>query len=301
MMTEPVPTIIWAVPRSRSNALTKSLSGIQNSKIFHELYTNAFYFGPDNRVGPAPPKLSTEATSEVDRKIVDGGCVFPSSVTSYDWVKNTLARDYPGKVVISKEMPFCLDYKYDSLPKGYRHVFLIRHPRDVFLSWKRVDYEISQAQSNQAPVPFKDYQLDNAETISYTTVFKQSYELYQYLKENHLDENPAIIDGDDLMNDPAGMLEALCIKLGLPYSDHLLTWDKGISDTWTISDKFKPLIENIPAFESFRDSTGFKRRSPGKGASSGDAEITADMQRCIDPNMPFYLKMYEQRLKVEHA
>ncbi|XP_071794671.1 uncharacterized protein [Asterias amurensis] len=300
MMTEPVPTIIWAVPRSRSNALTKSLSGIPNSKIFHELYTNAFYFGPDSRVSPAS-NLSSEATSEVDKKINEGGCVFPTSVTSYDWVKNTLARDYPGKSVISKEISFCLDYKYDSLPKGYRHIFLIRHPRDVFLSWKRMDYEISQAQSNQAPVPFKDYQFDNAETISYTTVFKQSYDLYQYLKKNHLDENPVIIDGDDLMNDPAGMLAALCDKLGLPYSDHLLTWDKGISDTWTISDKFKHSIETIPTLEGLRESTGFKRRSPDKGASSGDVDITADIQRCIDPNTPFYLKMYEQRLKVDHS
>ena len=32
MMSEPVPTIIWAVPRSRSNALTKSLSGIHDKR-----------------------------------------------------------------------------------------------------------------------------------------------------------------------------------------------------------------------------------------------------------------------------
>ena len=132
-------------------------------------------------------------------------------------------------------------------------------------------------------------------------VFKEAYNLFEYLKEKQPDENPIIIDGDDLMDNPAGILSALCGKLGIPYSDSLLTWDKGVKDTWTIGNRFKQIIEHSPAFGHFQNTTSFQKRESNKqvAASLGKAKVTADIQCSVDFSMPYYLKMYEQRLKVD--
>ena len=236
IMEDTVKAIIWASPRTCSTALLKCLSGIPNSKMFDELYTIAFLFGPE-RLDPTPPDEEPPTAECYD--------AFPSSICTYDWIKTILEKDYPGKkAVLSKEISYCLNQRYDSIPEGYRHVFLLRHPSKVFPSWKKLTIEVmTDFLKKQEPISMEDYDFNQQppHILPPGYAFKEAYDLFEYVKEKKLDENPIIIEADDLVNDPAAILSALCGKLGLPYSDSLLTWDKGthVVDTWTLGNKLK--------------------------------------------------------------
>ena len=44
---------------------------------------------------------------------------------------------------------------------------------------------------------------------------------------NKLGHAPPVIDADDVLKDPRGILSALCAKLGIPFTDRMLHWPPG--------------------------------------------------------------------------
>ena len=313
-MEEPIKAIIWCVPRSCSTALLKSLSSLPDAKIFNELYSVAFVFGPEgpimNKQSPSEEKQpAQEEDQPTDESQSDDGYVFPSSICTFQWVKQMLEGDYPGRrVIFSKEMAYCLYGKYECLPQGYRHVFLLRHPSKTFPSFKKQAYDTIRRfyqTEYQIPPTMEELQFDklNPEQSPIWLAFKEVHDLYQHVKERKLEEDPLVIDTDDLMSHPAAVMSALCAKLGLQYSNALLTWDKGLGtvETWTQGKEIKRLIEHTSGFENFRNSTGFHRQEADKQAtaSPGEVKVTPDIQLCIDKSLPFYLKMYKKRIKVD--
>ncbi|MBT5657533.1 MAG: hypothetical protein HOI89_07105, partial [Phycisphaerae bacterium] len=42
---------------------------------------------------------------------------------------------------------------------------------------------------------------------------------------------PPVIDSDDVLNDPRGMLRALCVALDVPFEERMLAWPAGPRDT----------------------------------------------------------------------
>ncbi|XP_038078414.1 uncharacterized protein LOC119745852 [Patiria miniata] len=302
-MGGPVKIIIWASPRTCSTALLKCLSSLPNAKIFDELYSIAFLLGPD-RLDQRPTGEEPQASQAEQGK----GYAFPSSICTYEWIKETLQQDYPGgEFVISKEIVYCLNQKYDCLPEGYRHVFLLRHPSKVFPSWKKLTYGVlnMMESSIELPASVDEFVFDQQppHLLPPGKSFKEAYDLYQYVKEKKLDVDPVIIDADDLIQNPEGIVSAMCAKLGIPYTESLLTWDKGtdVVDSWTVGIMFKNVIQHSDAFKNFRNSTSFRRPELEKQATARPVEsrVTPDIERCVSFSMPFYQKMYEQRLQVD--
>ncbi len=83
--------IIWAVPRTCSTTFLKSLSGVQNAKIFNELYTIAFLFGPERHdSAPEVPELLNLQQQSQSAE----GCTFPNSICTREWIKTTLEKGY---------------------------------------------------------------------------------------------------------------------------------------------------------------------------------------------------------------
>ena len=70
--------------------------------------------------------------------------------------------------------------------------------------------------------------------------FKELYDLWVYVKQNY-DPHPVVLDGDDLLTDPATMLPVFCNAVGIPFSDSLLRWDSSpdITNRWISA--FAPL------------------------------------------------------------
>lgn len=90
---------------------------------------------------------------------------------------------------------------------GARHVLLIRDPARVVASYARV---------REAPLP-EDLGVQQ--------------QLWWRDRIEGRGERPIIIDGDEILEDPASALSMLCSALGIPYTERMLSWPPGLRPT----------------------------------------------------------------------
>jgi hypothetical protein len=87
---------------------------------------------------------------------------------------------------------------------GCDNVFLIRAPQRVVASYAR-----KRSEANFADLGFA-----------------RQAELFDR-EADRLGKAPLVIDADDVLADPQGMLQSLCAALGIPFSAHMLRWPAG--------------------------------------------------------------------------
>ena len=93
---------------------------------------------------------------------------------------------------------------------------------------------------------------------------------------------PPVLDADDVLRDPAGMLRALCARLGIPFSERMLHWPAGSRDTDGVWAKHW--------YAAVEQSTGFERYQPKTPVLDDfQAQLSA---RC----RPFYAALAPHRL-----
>ncbi|XP_038044350.1 branched-chain-amino-acid aminotransferase-like protein 2 [Patiria miniata] len=299
-MENPVRVIVWATPRTRSSILLKSLSNLPDSQAIFEIYTTAYYNGPERVDVRFEEQVSAGEEASEDGLFKGHRSGFPSSLCSYDWARRQLEADYPGKaVIVAKELAPWLRGRYKDIPRGYRHVFLIRHPTEMFPSWKKLNREFLELQRG-VKVDMEDFDLDQLtpDVLPPGLTYKEIFDLWQYVRDSNLDPDPVIVDSDDLVCNPARVLSSLCEHLGIPYTDSLLSWQQGTEcvKDWLAGSLVKQVLETMAHFQNFRESTCFlKPETVGK--VSNVASLSPDLQRCINFSMPYYATMYEQRLK----
>ncbi|XP_071803566.1 uncharacterized protein [Asterias amurensis] len=309
-MADQIKVILWACPRTVSSAFLKCMDKLPDSKMLFEMYSTARFFGPERQIVsnnnmemPPEPEVITDKTPEELQK--DPGSGFHSSICTYKWLKNHMETGYPDKkIIFAKEISFCPDGKFEYLPdSGYRHAFLIRNPAKVFPSWKKLVVEMMNLMSvqsdNKTNISLDEVEFDQQppEILPPGGSFKETYDLYSYVKEKGLDPDPVILDADDLVNDPATILSGFCRKLGIPYSDELLSWDAGVDvvKDWTVSQTLNNIINDSDGFKNFRNGTCFMK--PQVQSQESKPEVTADLQRLIDIALPYYKKMYGNRIQ----
>lgn len=98
-----------------------------------------------------------------------------------------------------------------------------------------------------------------------------------------------IIDADDLLEDPAGIMAGLSEAVGLPFDASMLSWEAGPVKQFT-SSPFTGWTEDV------QRSTGIKRRekrSPPPSLST----LPADVQETIARAMPIYMAMSARRIR----
>ncbi|XP_038063778.1 uncharacterized protein LOC119734360 [Patiria miniata] len=308
-MSEPVRVIMWSVPRSRSSIVAKCMDGVPDSQIFFQVYSSAFWTGL-GEFNSSDSSLQSEGFYRVQDEITNAGAQSKSfskgeAKADYQWVKRQLEANYPGKrFLFAKEMAYCINGKFEYLPKGYRHIFLIREPVKVFQSLKKTVPEIVAVQGQQIPgMEGGDFELDKQppHLIAPEYGFKELVNLYEYLQEANMEPDPIVVDSDDLVNDPARILSAVLERLGVQFQDSILNWEKGmdVMEEWVVSRGVKNRITKASSFKSFRDSTGFLQETAVPGTThSTSANLTADVQHCVEFSMPYFMKLYEKRLKV---
>ena len=169
---------------------------------------------------------------------------------------NDPRKDAP--LVFCKSASPVIAGRYDLLPDAssqYRYSFLLRHPLQVFNSFKKAIFNVasqlpSSTVAEEHPKSWEEFHLFRDVPDRYRfkgRLFKELYDVWKYVKEN-LDPNPVIIDSDDVLADPARMLSKYCAALGIPYSDGMIAWDDdpGQADNWWLP--FKPCFD----FQFFR-------------------------------------------------
>ncbi|XP_022087740.1 branched-chain-amino-acid aminotransferase-like protein 2 [Acanthaster planci] len=268
----PVRVMLWCVPRSVSTAFLKCIDGMDRpAEIFHEPYSVAYYFGPERRAPPGPP-------------------IPEERQYTYSWVRKQLEADYIGReVIFCKDMAFAVDGRYDAIPDGFKHTFLIRKPVKAFKSFHKV--------VNGYPGQTGEVSVKNGLPRSYA--FKESYDLYNHICANYR-EKPIIVDADDLCRSPGSILKKYCAAVGLPFSESMLSWQPsdGISSRWHCAPSFRALNSTMGTYERALKSESFVSKDHNHNVEviSKDG-LPKGVVECSEFSEPYYKKMYELRLK----
>ena len=179
--------LLWATPRSTSTAFEWMMRMRGDMACFHEPFGEAWYQGDD----ALWPRLEPDSPRQP-------GLTFDSVLASL----KDAARKRP---VFSKDMPQYTDHRWDEAFLGlFRHSFLIRDPAKVLTSCHR------------------NWPVFVAKEIG----FDDQRRLFDRLCDRD-GEAPPVIDSDDLLEDPHGMVEAYCAAVGIPFVAEALTWEPG--------------------------------------------------------------------------
>lgn len=256
--------LMWAPPRSMSTAFERSVMQHPGVSVHHELLADCFYFGSERH--PKPLNAALEA-SKLRRD-----ATYASQLAAL-----SSPAGNAGKVVaFSKELS--IYYQRDRLPPSvlaqYTHCFLIRKPEKVVRSFLR------SAAKSAAPGEAASSTYFDADE----TGFVELDRLYQVVTQE-LHATPVIVDADDLLADPEGVLRAFYAAVGLPFDERVLSWPAEMPAQWT----------KWPGWhDEAAKSTGFvppKRAAAAHGAEA-PPPLPEHAKKAVDLAQPIYNKLY---------
>ncbi|XP_072171121.1 uncharacterized protein [Diadema setosum] len=296
-------TILWCVPRSASTSLTKCLSSIEECEIWLEPYCfshiammeYAHHFG-----GKLP--TDREGNEEVCQKVADklteiAMTRYNPDYISYGSVKRLLERSTSPHVFV-KDIGYGCDDGIRFLPEGFKHTFLIRHPWRVLPSYRRAMYKLH----GQLGEIDQDIVTEDKFDLKYDSrycpdgyFFGELYKIWKHVC-THLDSQPVVIDGDDLLRNPAEILPKYCRAVGLPYKESMLRWEGSLRpmESWKV-----PSAQHLTSYKSFYQRTIDSTKFIPPGAMPSRSDLTPDIIRCADEVMELYEEMNSHRIRLD--
>ena len=141
-----------------------------------------------------------------------------------------------------------------------------------------------------------DFDLErNVPTITKGLMFKDIYNLWKFVRAN-FDPNPIIIDGDELMTNPAELLPKYCRAVGIPYDCSLLRWDSSSAVTKTWVTPLGPDDDIRKSLVLFYDRAIESDRFLPPNKLPPIDHMTPDVIRCADKVIDYYTEMYNARI-----
>lgn len=248
-MSEPVRIAMWSGPRNLSTTMMRSFGARGDTTCVDEPFYAA-YLTATGLVHPMQEEILAAQSRD--------GAVVARQLT-----EDPIPGNKP--VFYQKHMTH---HMAPAIPRGWMakvtNAFLIRDPARVLASYAR---KMEDVTLEAIGVP-------------------QQAELFDRVCQM-LGEAPPVIDSDDILTDPAGMLSALCTALGIGYSDDMLSWEAGAKPE---DGAWAPHW-----YDAVWASTGFG--APRKGA----AELPADLQRLADDALPHHEAISRYALQLESA
>jgi hypothetical protein len=244
-MTEPIRIAMWSGPRNISTAMMRS-----------------FGARPDTTVTDEPFYAAYLAATGLNHPMRDA--VLASQ--SQDW--RTVAGQLLGRVPDAKPIWYqkhMTHHMLDEFGRDWigqmRNAFLIRDPRAVLASYVRKRDDVTLADIGVV----------------------QQRELFER-EADRLGKAPPVIEGSDILADPARSLDLLCNALGIPFSDSMLSWPPGPRATdgvWA------------PAwYNAVEASTGF-----GPPPSDSQADLPDGLRQIADAAAPHYQLLAAHRIR----
>lgn len=244
MPSDPIRIAMWSGPRNISTAMMRAFENRPDTAVVDEPFYACFLAATG---ADHPMRAEVLASQSQDWRVVAAAMTGPS----------------PGgrPVFYQKHMThhmlpeFGLDWAGQC-----RNAFLIRAPERVLASYAKVR---GAAALEEIGVP-QQAALFDAEC-------------------ERLGHAPPVVDGADVLADPRGVLSALCSALGIPFTEHMLSWPAGRRESdgvWA------------PAwYSAVEASTGF-----AAPADETARVLPENLQRVADAARPLYEKLAQHRL-----
>ncbi|XP_006811403.1 uncharacterized protein LOC102806457 [Saccoglossus kowalevskii] len=250
MSTSPVRHIaVWTHQRSMSTALLQWFAGRGDTKTFLE------------------PFLVPLTNGIVNDPIIND--------VEYQDVKTMLESDYPGhNIVMFKEMAQYVSARYDKIPDGYTHTFLIRDPNQSIHSYWKI--------AERKPDP--RFGLASLKPV---------FDLYQYVTQE-LKQTAVIIDAHELSHHPEVMLKTYCQSVNIPFREEMLSWKPAIIDGW--HPNLTDYLDTNLWFGKALQSTSFEPLSENDYTHELSS-IPEAGRDALEESRQVYKFLYERRLK----
>ncbi len=182
--------VLWATPRSTSTAFEWMMRMRGDLTCFHEPFGEWWYQGE----GARWPRIKPDSPRTP-------GLTFES-------VWRDLQAAAEGGPIFSKDFPHYIEHRWtDEFLGHFNHSFLIRDPAKVATSM------------------FKHW----PDFVLKEIAFVEQRQLFDRLGDR-MGKAPPVIDSDDLLENPHGIVEAYCGAVGIPFMPEALTWKPGERD-----------------------------------------------------------------------
>ena len=240
---------LWTCPRSRSTLMARAFRQLDGCVVFDEpLY------------GPYLLKYGFDHPHR--QEILD------SCETNYEQVIQKITGDLPD----GQSFSFQKHISKHALPefgrdwlKSLHNFFLIRDPKEMVVSWHKVYGKVTKQDIGMA-------------------------ELYKIFKEVEAfsGTTPLVIDSTDFIKNPKKVLNLLCDKLGLEFSEKMLTWQPGLKESQLL---FTGALSSFAStwYSTVMNSSGFLPQEEQK------VNLTSELQALVEDCWPFYEALYQYR------
>nr|BFE59776.1 hypothetical protein GCM10020063_043020 [Dactylosporangium thailandense] len=157
------------------------------------------------------------------------------------------------------------DYRYDALLADPRlhteltNTFMIREPGAVVRSHYAMNHDVTRDEIG----------------------FERVHEIFSAVRA--AGAPVVVVDGDELVTDPPGVIARYCKLTGLPYLPDALTWDRGARPEWSRTEHWHLDVER---------SSGFTTTSNEHPVEPADIER---VEALIAYHRPFYERLREHR------
>jgi len=169
-----------------------------------------------------------------------------------------LKQDRAEEIWYQKHMTH---HMIDGIPRDWMHevshVFLIRHPARVIASY---------AKKREQPT---------LEDLG----FPQQWSLFQEVK----DEGALVVDSSDIRSSPGTMLETMCTKLHIPFTERMLRWSSG--------GHAEDGVWAAHWYDAVHRSAGFD------GAEGPLPDLPKEYLPLLEAALPVYLEFRDRRLR----
>jgi hypothetical protein len=243
-MSEPIRIAMWSGPRNVSTAMMRAWENRPDAVVVDEPFY-AFYLAETGLDHPG--RDAVLASQPLDWRVVARDLVEapmpPGRAIQYQ--KHMTHHMLPG---------VGLDWT-----DGVRNAFLIRDPAEVVASYVQ----------RRGTVDLADIGVE------------RQAELFDRVADRIGKASP-VVDGRDVLEDPPGVLRALCGALGVPFLEQMLRWPPGRRPT-----------DGVWAphwYAAVEASTGFGPPPPLA------APLTADLARVAEAARPFYERLRRWRI-----
>ena len=235
---------MWSGPRNLSTAMMRSFGSRSDTFVSDEPFYGCFL---KDTGADHPMREEVIAAMDCGWEGVMRSLRGPAPDSSPVWYQKHMWHHMTGPI------------GYEAFD-GFTHAFLIREPERMIASYLR----------KRETAEFEGFGMD------------RQAEFFER-EADRLGRAPPVIEANDVLADPEGVLSKLCAALGIPWDRHMLAWEPGRRDTdgpWAAH-----------WYAAVEASTGF---GPPE---IEPVELPDDARRVADRCRPFYDRLADSRIR----